>query len=175
MTVEDHLDFNLFHYLKHSRSFRRYHSRQRLLFPGVMILAVFLLGKRMRWRRASRLALIIVLLIGAIWMLAYPWYLRRVIARKVQDFFRKPENHTKLGEQWVSIGPGGIRQLNEFGERRVEWHGIAEIIPTAKHVFLYYSSIEALLIPRRAFPDESSWEAFLDTVRKYHEEATNYH
>jgi hypothetical protein len=57
----------------------------------------------------------------------------------------------------------------------IRWSGISKIAETADHAFLYISSTEAHVVPRRAFASVRDFEAFIDRAIKYHESAIGQH
>ncbi len=46
------------------------------------------------------------------------------------------------------------------------WSSVARVVATPSHLFVYTSGIEAYVIPRRAFPTASEFNAFVDVIRE---------
>jgi YcxB-like protein len=97
-------------------------------------------------------------------------------------FFRGPASgHGTIDarDQWYEaqrliIGPDGITQKGEWGEATFRWPVVWSVDVTDNHCFLWTSTADALVLPRRVFQDETHFNAFIDLVNQYRRDATRF-
>ncbi|MFN3364818.1 MAG: YcxB family protein, partial [Exiguobacterium mexicanum] len=63
-------------------------------------------------------------------------------------------NEGMLGLHTMDLEENGLRDLNEFGEARVSWAGIKEVVEEDDYVYLYNSSVSAYILPKRGLDME---------------------
>lgn len=54
-----------------------------------------------------------------------------------------------IGPHTMELDENGLRDQNEFGETRVTWAGIKEIVEEDDYVYLYNASVSAYILPKR--------------------------
>ena len=99
-----------------------------------------------------------------------PW----IVSRSVRRRLKERGNARILEPQMVEITPEGIRRSSDSSESFNLWKAVVRIANTDAHAFIYLTSTAAFVIPSRAFVDEASFLSFLDTARRYREEARRY-
>jgi YcxB-like protein len=91
---------------------------------------------------------------------------KRIIYRPVmRGYSRKP--NTVIGKHRLSITPDGINDVNEIGQMSTHWNGIHRYASNDQFLFLYGYVNTFYIVPRRAFPDERSFNQFIETVKFY--------
>jgi hypothetical protein len=89
--------------------------------------------------------------------------IRRAVSRRLRD-----GTHTKLLEPGrVELLPEGIRHTGEFGTSLTPWSAIIDVINNKTAAYIYITSVAALIIPRRAFVNEASYDDFVGEVVKH--------
>ncbi len=167
-TPEDQLAFNLYNCLHHSRAWRRRWMLTQIGGRGLVLVLLTVVCYLMNvdWMIAFLGGgCILVLLLLAL----HPMSMRRYIRKSVKAACARPENASKLGRCRISLSPEGVVDANDFGEMRVSWKGINAVVERDEHLFLYDSAEGAIIVPRRAFPNEKSWRLFVETAHDYHE------
>lgn len=108
----------------------------------------------------SRLALVIGLPLGAA-TLAFT-YLRT--KRHVESY---PTGKGILGEHTITIMPDGLHEQTAVCDSLQRWEGVQHIAENSRYIFLFIDTHMAHVIPKRAFPSDAAWQAFLAQAREY--------
>jgi hypothetical protein len=73
-------------------------------------------------------------------------------------------NQAVFGHHTITLSEAGIHTKSPGSESDLEWSTIQKVLQSKSHIFLYISAINALVIPKKAFPTEQSQQSFLDFV-----------
>ncbi|MBL7042706.1 MAG: YcxB family protein [Pirellulaceae bacterium] len=93
----------------------------------------------------------------------YKSSVRRTAARMVTE----RESAGAFGSCSLSIGPDGIVETKANGQSIRKWDYVNRLCLTPHHIFVYTSSIEAFILPKRAFEDDRHSREFVDQIAKY--------
>jgi hypothetical protein len=107
-------------------------------------------------------------------ILTYAFSLKNMTIKRELKRIRKIylKNHSSLGKQKCTILPQSINYSNGSGEFAVKWDLFGEVINTSNYIFIVTPINNGdLIIPRNAFPDESSFNQLYTTIKKYHQDA----
>ena len=88
-----------------------------------------------------------------------------VIRRRVGKLYARIYQHRLPRQQTVVLAKEGLFVRTPDSENCYFWHGIERIDTTAKHAFFYLLSIQAVIVPARAFRSEAQFHAFVDHAR----------
>jgi hypothetical protein len=69
-----------------------------------------------------------------------------------------------LGKSKLRLTEEGIILITEAKEMKSGWKAIENICETEKHIFIFISAVEAYIVPKNAFENESSKKEFLEEV-----------
>jgi hypothetical protein len=72
----------------------------------------------------------------------------------------------------LSITPDGITAVSEIAGGSIRWSGVTKIVTTEDHAFLLLGFANAIVVPKRAFRDESEFDKFVEEARRYQELAS---
>jgi uncharacterized membrane protein (DUF485 family) len=107
----------------------------------------------------DRLTIGIIFVLWGLWGFFYFLFLSKIIqfttARRIRKNYKKGQNLT-LGIHNYSISLEGVNDVTEFASTKVKWPAIEDIWETDKHLFIHIRPNGGFIIPRRAFPDEST-------------------
>lgn len=93
---------------------------------------------------------------------------RRIIYQPIiRGYSRKP--NTIIGKHHLSITSDGISDVNEIGQTSTPWKGIHRYANNDQYLFLYGYFKTFFIVPRRAFPNEASFNQFVEVVKSYYE------
>ena len=94
----------------------------------------------------------------------------KVMARNAtQRLLRAGRNAEKaLGWRRVVIDAKGVYNASRLFSTTYQWRGIDEVATTDAHVFLYFTTLAAFIVPRRAFPSERAFDDFVEAARRFH-------
>lgn len=167
ITLEDLVDFNLYHY-KNSPAMRRSILSMKMAFAVTIILIAPLILYFLD--EISFLISVPVLAVLA-FISAFIWPLPRVIERSIEKQAVKLYAEGKkdaTGKHTMTLTPDGIIETGEHGEQRIKWGGVEKITVNEKYIFIYISSIQAFIVPRTSFDDEFSFQAFINTLNRHY-------
>lgn len=146
LTEDDYIRFNLSH-IKRSKTGKRMLLLQRIIGPIIFLGAYFVLAM---WLQETDWWLYGIYGIASIlWFLFYPKYFERHVRKQTRRLIDERSNEGMIGPHTMDLDENGLRDLNEFGETRVSWAGIKEVVEENDYVYLYNSSISAYILPKR--------------------------
>jgi YcxB-like protein len=76
------------------------------------------------------------------------------------------KDKTLMAERTVTLGEDGFMVESIYAKSEYKWPMIRKLARTNGHVFLYFSQLSALVIPRRAFEGVAQRDAFYDYCRR---------
>jgi hypothetical protein len=91
------------------------------------------------------------------------WRTRRMFVRLLSE----GQNKEAYGHCELEVGVAGLTETRSSGSTSRNWSCVERIVSTPSHLFVYTSSIEAYIIPRRAFSTDSDFQAFIDIIAKH--------
>jgi hypothetical protein len=178
-TIEDLIDFNLFH-MAHSATFKQQKFTVQVLvgiFVAMLIFGFFYLlfgfldsifGIIFLSRPGmSYFILIISLLLGTWGFIQFPSIDHKQTISKIKKMLNEEDNTKMLGHQAISLSPEGIFSKSQAGESKVNWSAISKVEKNDKRFFLYLGSVNAIIIPKDCFKSEKEQQDFLEYVNKY--------
>jgi len=82
------------------------------------------------------------------------------------------EKNILLGVRKLSINKDGLVDKNEVKQSSSSWIVVKEVISHNKHLFIVEKDdLDAVIVPKIAFPDEAAFNTFYETARQYHQAA----
>lgn len=146
LTEEDYIRFNLSH-IKRSKTGKRMLLQQQVIGPIIFLGAAFALAT---WFQATDWWLYGIYGVSSIlWFLYYPKYFERHIRKQTRRFIEERGNEGLIGLHTLDMNEEGLRDQNEFGETRVSWSGIQEVVEEDDYVYVYNTSVSAYILPKR--------------------------
>lgn len=158
LTEEDYLHFNMFH-VKNSKTARRSLNIQRFLLPVVFIIAAFLFSTFGDLPVME--AFIVYAIVAILWILFYPKYFYRHIAKMTKRMLKEGKNEGMLGDHVMKLTDEGIVDSTANGETKVNWPGIIEFKEDDNNIYLYNSAVSAYILPKRELKDIAEVRSFL--------------
>ena len=64
----------------------------------------------------------------------------------------------------LAIEADGLVETRTSGVTTLQWSGVQKVLVTGTHAFIYTSSIEAFVLPRRAFGSTHDFDRFVEQV-----------
>ena len=163
-SLDDLVDLNIYT-LEHIRG-----TRPGLWIVVVPVLAAFGTASLALLQDSIR-AVILVVLLSIPWFYLPALYLRPCRRRQLRKFYRQGSYPRHTCRHRLSIAPDGFVESSDFGLWKERWTGVQEIVASDRHIFIYTDPNHAYIIPKEAFPDQSTCEEFVDAARRYHAEA----
>jgi hypothetical protein len=97
----------------------------------------------------------------------YQQYIQRAYSKRFLAYYREGRNKTLLGAHRLIIFKEGFTGISDGVESKAQWDIVEKIIQISDYVFIYIGTSMAIIVPRRAFPNQSSLQEFVDTVKQY--------
>jgi hypothetical protein len=155
------------HHYNHSPTYRRFRALA-CAMPVLAPLFVILY----RWVQGAEVirAVIILAIVSLVWLPICPWLLHRINMALARRSIREGSNKKVFGQCTLLITPEHLAVIGPGGESKIGWRGVQRIESTDEHIFIYMTSISAIVIPRTSLvgsPFEQVKTALLDHLSKY--------
>jgi hypothetical protein len=169
LEIEDHVELAM-HVQKRSGVLRRQQLAARLGAPILFTVICLATIYRQGFNRATAGAIVIVGIVALIAFLSRaPRRKQRKILRKL---FLEGSNRTLLGTRRLRLAPDRLICSSELIESAIQWPAVESIESNADYAYFYIASIQAYVVPRRAFNDDLQFQAFVELARRYWRQAT---
>ena len=122
------------------------------------------------WPPDDPVSLVAVALWVVVMVALLPGWLRRQRRRRLRRIL-KEGTQAASGPEVLRIAPDTIVGANDLGASKVDWKAITEVHQTDTYLFLHLSSLTAIIIPARAFPDRETFDQFAQAARDFHARA----
>jgi hypothetical protein len=166
-TMEDVVAFNMFHY-DHSPVHRRNRLIQQFLFPLLTSSPVAILSLFSGENWAYVLPMWILWAVVSLgWVLLYPPYLRWIVKRRIPAAYREGSNRNTIGKHVMVLTPEELIDSTDVNRTAYKWIGVNKIVTDDRYIYLYVASLSAFIVPKRAFPDETSVRDFMETAERF--------
>jgi hypothetical protein len=165
-TQEDFIGFNLYHH-QHSSATRRLKVQFVLLFLAAGLAG--LVFKLIERESPDSLWVVPIACVGG--ALIYPWTFRWSLRRNVNAMLAEGRNKGLLGQKEITLTPAEIRSTGAMGAVTAAWPAVERIVVDGDVLYIYISSLSAVVVPRRAFVQDSDFQAFTETAWKHLAEA----
>ncbi len=110
-------------------------------------------------------------LVGAVtsvaWWVWIPNVLISSYERQVLRTYEAGRNRTTFGKHQLALTPHHLEEHNEFGDSRVLWPAVERIDSDAERTFIYLSSTQAYILPKRQVL-AGDYDAFVHALRDAH-------
>lgn len=163
LTEQDFVDFNIFHF-ENSKSVRSAHRKARFLAPVLFMAIPFVM------KNVSEIPFlywfVIFLILSILWVTLYPARMKKSIEKSVRKVLLERPNSI-FGKKTVTLTDKGILTSGEDNNSEISYSAISEISESKKGtLYLYNSSLSAIIIPQSAFKYDTHKKEFLDELNK---------
>lgn len=158
LTYNDYLEFNLFH-MDNSDEIKKSLLVSRVILSIIIFGVAFL---AVRDRNISGYVFFAV--IWLVCMIFYTKYFRAFVKRRIEKLIKEGKNIGFLGNCSLILSDEGINVISDSGEVKTRWEGIERISVDKEHIFIYFGSLAAHIVPIRVFADNSEKEFFLEAL-----------
>jgi hypothetical protein len=102
-----------------------------------------------------------------VWLLLLTPCLKWWVGRGVMKRIVESDKRKLYCPRRLILTPESLQFASEYANATYNWVGIDNIAVTKAHIFIYVSSAQAQIVPRRAFPDEHQFREFAETAMRY--------
>ncbi|AOP34905.1 hypothetical protein A0128_14255 [Leptospira tipperaryensis] len=164
LTLEDIVNFNEYHF-RHSKISKRKRMIAKLIIP-IWTLFVFLILNYRNLDETPLLFNIPIFLFAIAWFFffdrLYFWRLRN----NVDKMLREKENKGMIGKQKITLDGDLLVFETLYTSAQFKPGSISEVVETKDYLFLYVSSLSALIVPQGAF-QASEKKEFLEKLQSF--------
>jgi hypothetical protein len=169
-TEQDLVDFSVHHHV-HSPAQRRitWGGYAVIAVAGVTLWLVLLLHVGLTEVNARKFGplLLTIPIVWGIYRLSFRFNLKHV----VREMLDEAQNRGLLGKKHLELTPREITVSDGQESQSTRWQAVERIEESSDAIYIYYGSMEAILIPRRAFPSDEAWKGCAKTARAYFADA----
>lgn len=153
LTDEDYIEFNEFHQLIHSEVGKRNLFKLRLTGPMISILAIviFILAKAEIMLIVTEV--ITLCIFSIVWAALTKKIMKRGIRRTILKM-KETEGLPFAEETTLNFTEDQIIEITKSQELKVDYKKIEDVCETEKAFYIYISSIQALIIPKRVLDQD---------------------
>jgi hypothetical protein len=165
LTEQDVIDFNL-HHLKTSPTLKKSILIQRLIGPICFTLFIGI-GYRVStlplWYLSS-----MFIIASILWYKFYPKRIEKKFKKQVNKIIEEGTNKDIFAESTIIIDEEKIVKSSEYTDNTIKWDAIEKIDICDKHIFIYNSSISAIIIPLSIFNSQDEQNEFINKTKNYY-------
>ena len=159
---EDYIAFNM-HHIDNSPTIKRSLFIQRYVVALVFLVFPFIFSNM------TGVPILLPLIIyGAIfiaWILYYPRYFVATTKKRILKMINEGRSDNLFGPRSITLSEAGVQEVSDHGESRSSWRSIEKVDETAEHIYIYISSINAYLVPIRAFEGRTQKDEFMERLK----------
>jgi len=168
--LEDSINFNLIH-SRNSPTLIRGRMLIRITWSILIIIMALIIS--LSSSEGDILTNIIEpIIFGCIFFLIFPLISGLGMRKHVEKIIREGRNEGVFGKQIIDITPEAITQKNDAGESKYFWNSLDKLVTSPNYIFLYVSSLNAILFPRNSFKNEGHCTEFVELIEQYYSKAT---
>lgn len=160
LTLDDYLIYNDFH-IANSKVGKRMSRIFRIAVPVALIAYGLLMNFFLRvdgWQ--------ILIVAALIWAVIAPYLFVKINRMKVKKWIKDKDNGDMFAERTYTLDELGISSQSENISSKFKWDSVVEFCEDGSSFYIYLSSIQAVVIPKRCFVQGDEMR-FRDQVRKY--------
>lgn len=170
LTEDDYAEFNAFAlwhapWLKKERI--KYLFRT-ALYSGVSMAAVRIILQKINPPKKSHPELLIILgaIILLIIVLLSNYQAPFGIKAKARKLISKEENAAFFNESEIDFGEQGITNIDKQQQTFLKWESVVKFAQTKEYFFVYTSSVQAIILPKRLLKSQKEIESFKEYLLK---------
>lgn len=164
LTKEDYISFNM-HHLNNSKTGKQALLKQRFIVPMVYIFIPFILARITSISLLFWLLPFLILIV--LWIAFYPRYFRSYTRKNIIKMLDEGKNEAMFGTVSLELKELGMVEDSKLGESKINWSSVEKIDETKDYIYIYISSINAIVIPMRTFSSIKEKNEFLSLIKSY--------
>ena len=97
-----------------------------------------------------------------------PWGYRRKIRTLTKGMLAEGKNQDLFSRRRITLSADLITHSTQFTHSTTSWQGVERIERNDSYLFLFTSTLHAIIIPSRAFGTPSDFGAFVQAADQYY-------
>lgn len=163
LTEQDYIDFNL-NFFQNSPTMKKSVLKGRIAAPIIFVIAPFLVPSSSSLN--PTIGKIIFFTMAVLWGAFYPAMIKKGFVRNIHKTLQEKSNNF-LGDKTLELTPGGILTKGSHEEVLTAYDSIIDVQESGESVYLYTSSVSAIIISPSAFNTKESRQEFLSSLKNY--------
>ncbi len=149
IAMDDYVEFNMYH-SKNSRTFKNSMLVITLLGPAIFItFALVYFG--------DLLGVSIFLVASIIWIAFIRKYMWATSRRRIIKFINEGDTSEIFELKKLIVNDDGVLWSSKTSEGKYNWNAIIKICDLEEHIYLYVSSIQAIIIPKNVIDENGEF------------------
>jgi hypothetical protein len=171
-TLDDIRAFTVYHY-QHSPTVRRQKLIGQIVYTIVCVGAYSLVVLLLTGNRLATSPTTAAIYAGVGLIMAVVVFFRfrsrfeGTLTRNAEKLYKEGKNVGLFESRTITLDADGVRHESPASNSFTRWSSIEKVAVTADYLFIYYSALTALVIPRRAFADDAHWQDYVRLAQDY--------
>lgn len=155
--IEDWMAFQEY-YLEISAAHQRAKKIILWSFPlvGVILTINDLIHEEKWWIAATAFGVVSIP-----WLIWFPGFMHKTNLKRIEKTLSDGKNASLIGPHEIEIGEEGIRHKGPQSETMINWSGIEKMATTDDYIFVFDTTVSALIIPKVAADNPLEVENFI--------------
>ena len=162
INLDDYIEFNL-HHLKHSKTVQKSLTNNRIVVSLIYLVIPFLIS--FLFKQPISGYLLAFSLAAIVFFIYFPKLYYRSTKNKMIKLLNDKSDESLFGEHSLKVDENGIKEITQSSVHEIKWDDIVEIKGTKNYFYIYFTSMQAIVVPLEAIKDDM--ERLLQFYRKY--------
>ncbi len=159
MTKEDYIEFNMFHY-ENSKTIMKSILLERVVGPIIFMLFTVVTGKL-----DDIIYMTVFITLSVLWFAFLPKYMWYIMKKRTNKLIEENKEGDLFSEKHIIIDDLGIHYESKSSSGTYNWNSVIKVCDTEKALYIYVSSIQAVVIPKRLVADQINVEELIRYCR----------
>ena len=158
---EDIINYNLYHF-RNSKSAQKRVKLMSMIGPVIFTGAIYVAYKTTNvplwfWVAVFGIA-------SVTWFKVYPKQIENTVRKNVSKMLEEGDNGVVIEDSKLIVTQEGIRKVNSLKEVNIKWKSITKIAYEGDYIYIYDSSISALIVKNDMFESSEHRQDFIDML-----------
>lgn len=152
MTKEDYIEFNEFH-SKNSKTIMKSFILGRFIGPILFMFFTVVTGNL-----GNTIHMSVFIILSVLWFIFSPKYMWYIMNKRINKLIKENKEGDLFNLKHIVIDESGIHLKSESSSSTYNWSSVIKICDTEKAVYIYVSSIQAVVIPKQLVGEQINVE-----------------
>ena len=157
MTKDDYIEFNKYHF-ENSKSVMKSFLLGRVMGPITFMLSIVAIGEI-----DNIIYMTVFFILSVAWFIYTPKYMWYTMKKKIIKLIEENKEGDLFGGKHIIIDDLGIHHESEISSGTYNWSCVIKVCDIEKAIYIYVSSIQAVVIPKQFVTDQIN----VDELVKY--------
>lgn len=163
LTEKDYIQFHIFH-VKNTKIAKRSLMINRIVGPIFFLVFGYLYSQIEGGINSGLMTTVLIL--SALWVIFYPKYFESLVARNTKKGLKEDNIQGLIGHHRLVMKDDGVYDSTSTGTTSARWNSISEFKEDKYNFYLYFSSTNAYVIPKREIENEDEVRQYIQSKRQ---------